>query len=806
MRVSGRMLFVLMVALASLGAMSQERADQSTVDNEIRIGNVMPYSGPLSEFGAIGQAEAAYFDMVNARGGINGRKIRFITRDDNSDPATALELTRNLVETDDVHLMFGSFGTPGNLATRWYLNEKKIPQLFVASGDEELSQAKAFPWTMGWQPPFRSEGRIYANYIQAYYPRKKIVVLWQNDQFGRSLLKGIEEGLGDLNRLILVDIAFDIADEHLDGHVSILKRAGADVFVFLGVPSTASKVIKLAGVTEMAPGLHRQRRLRLDRQRDGARGPGEFGRRDLGGLSERSKRSRVERRSCHEGLVRLYGQVPSRRKHQQQRGALWLRRGRDTDAGAEAMRRRLLAREHHASGSFAQELSAFRRAAQHQDEHLAEQLSADQADAAGPVRRPVLATVRRGDRNRIHGRCGAVGATSVYCGRSKRLFVSWRMFKIGIDLHSLRPEILQMTETIRIKRFNARPVIVPMNLPLKTSTGAVAKAPLVLIDCETDQGVRGHAYLFSITPSALKPLTAMVTEMSDLVAGDELLPFEIERKLTQRFTLLGLAGLQRMAQSGIDMAAWDALARARSLPLARLLGGAPKPVRAYNSKGLGIMPAGAAVEEAHKLLAEGFQAAKIRVGRPDAREDLKVVRAVREAVGDDVTLMCDYNQALTVTEAIRRGEMLDDEGLTWIEEPIRHDDYSGCARIADALRTPVQIGENFDSAFAMQSALSAEACDYVMPDVQRIGGVTGWLRAAALAHAAGSEMSTHLFSEVSAHLLCVTPTAHWLEYVDWADAVLATRLQIKDGFALPSEESGNGIAWDEAAVRKYLID
>ena len=217
------------------------------------------------------------------------------------------------------------------------------------------------------------------------------------------------------------------------------------------------------------------------------------------------------------------------------------------------------------------------------------------------------------------------------------------------------------------------------------------------------------------------------------------------------------------------------------------------------------MPAGAAVEEAHKLLAEGFQAAKIRVGRPDAREDLAVVRAVRKAVGDQVTLMCDYNQALTVTEAIRRGEMLDDEGLTWIEEPIRHDDYAGCARIADALHTPVQIGENFDSAFSMQSALSAEACDFVMPDVQRIGGVTGWLRAAALAHAAGIEMSSHLFSEVSAHLLCVTPTAHWLEYVDWADAVLSTRLQIKDGFALPSEKPGNGIEWDEAAVKKYLV-
>ncbi|WP_439365640.1 ABC transporter substrate-binding protein [Bradyrhizobium sp. DASA03005] len=254
MRVIGRMLFVSAIAVASLGAMSQQQHSvQPASDQEIRIGNVMPYSGPLSEFGAIGQAEAAYFDMVNARGGINGRKIRFITRDDNSDPATALELTRKLVETDGVHLMFGSFGTPGNLATRRYLNEKKIPQLFVATGDEELSQPNAFPWTMGWQPSFRSEGRIYANYIQAYYPRTKIVVLWQNDQFGRMLYKGIQEGLGDLNRHVLVDIAFDLADEHLDGHISILKRAGADIFVFLGVPSTASKVIKLAASMNWRP-------------------------------------------------------------------------------------------------------------------------------------------------------------------------------------------------------------------------------------------------------------------------------------------------------------------------------------------------------------------------------------------------------------------------------------------------------------------------------------------------------------------------------------------------------------------------
>jgi ABC-type branched-subunit amino acid transport system substrate-binding protein len=207
----------------------------------------------LAEFAAIGKAEAAYFDMINDRGGINGRKVRFISYDDNSDPTVALDLTRGLVERENVLLMFGSVGTPGNLAVRGFLNERKIPQLFVASGDEELSDPKAFPWTMGWQPSFRAEGRIYANYIQAFYPHRKIVVLWQNDQFGRDLFKGIQEGLGDLTRMIIVDVAFDIGDEFVDGHVSILKRSGAEIFVFAGVPATASKVIRLAADLDWHP-------------------------------------------------------------------------------------------------------------------------------------------------------------------------------------------------------------------------------------------------------------------------------------------------------------------------------------------------------------------------------------------------------------------------------------------------------------------------------------------------------------------------------------------------------------------------
>ena len=238
MHVAGRMLFAFVIALVSLSAMSLQRDDDAN-DTEIRIGNLMSYTGPLAEFSAIGKAEAAYFDMINDRGGINGRKVRFISYDDNSDPTVALDLTRGLVERDNVLLMFGSFGTGGNLAVRSFLNERKIPQLFVASGAEELGDPKAFPWTMGWQQSFRAEGRIYANYIQAFYPQRNIVALWQNDQFGRDLFKGIQEGLGNLTRLIIVDVAFDMLDEFIDGHVSILKRSGADIFVFAGVSTTA---------------------------------------------------------------------------------------------------------------------------------------------------------------------------------------------------------------------------------------------------------------------------------------------------------------------------------------------------------------------------------------------------------------------------------------------------------------------------------------------------------------------------------------------------------------------------------------
>jgi ABC-type branched-subunit amino acid transport system substrate-binding protein len=246
MQTRARTLIAIVVALVSLGEVSERVREPGATDIEIRIGNVMPYSGSLEVFGAIGKAEAAYFEMINERGGINGRKVRFVSQDDKSDPSTALELTRGLVEKDNVLLMFGSFGTPGNFAVRTYLNERQIPQLFVASGDDHLSDPSLFPWTMGWQPSIREEGRIYANYIQAFYPGKRIVALWQNDHFGRELFRGLEDGLGDIARMIRVDIAYDVADEHLATHVSVLKRTGAEIIVFAGAPANLTKVIQSA--------------------------------------------------------------------------------------------------------------------------------------------------------------------------------------------------------------------------------------------------------------------------------------------------------------------------------------------------------------------------------------------------------------------------------------------------------------------------------------------------------------------------------------------------------------------------------
>jgi mandelate racemase len=209
-------------------------------------------------------------------------------------------------------------------------------------------------------------------------------------------------------------------------------------------------------------------------------------------------------------------------------------------------------------------------------------------------------------------------------------------------------------------------------------------------------------------------------------------------------------------------------------------------------------------DEAEELLEEGnFNAVKLRLGYGSLEDDVAALRAVRKRVPDGTVVMADYNQALTVAEALQRGRALEQEGLAWIEEPIRHDDYAGHATLTRELATPIQIGENFDGPYAMADAIRERACDYVMPDFGRIGGVSGWLEAAALAQAAGIEMSSHLYPEFSAHLLAATATRHWLEYVDWAAPVLEHPIDIRNGEAIIPNRPGAGIEWDGDAVNRY---
>jgi branched-chain amino acid transport system substrate-binding protein len=234
-------------------ALAQKKYDSGASDTEIKIGNIMPYSGPASAYAAIGKAEEAYFNKVNAEGGINGRKIRFLSYDDGYSPPKTVEQARKLVESDGVLLIFGSLGTSTNGAIRKYMNEKKVPQLFVASGASKWNDPKQYPWTMGWQPSYASEARIYAKYIMKEKPDARIGVLYQNDDFGKDYLKGLKDGLGAKASMIVLEDGYDTSEPAIDEHVVKLKAAGADVFISITTPKFAAQAIKKAAEINWHP-------------------------------------------------------------------------------------------------------------------------------------------------------------------------------------------------------------------------------------------------------------------------------------------------------------------------------------------------------------------------------------------------------------------------------------------------------------------------------------------------------------------------------------------------------------------------
>ena len=353
----------------------------------------------------------------------------------------------------------------------------------------------------------------------------------------------------------------------------------------------------------------------------------------------------------------------------------------------------------------------------------------------------------------------------------------------------------------KIRELRVRAVRVPMAEPHQTASGVITESPLVLTDVMTDGGIVGHSIVFTYTTAALKPTAELIRNLEALVKGEELAPAEIEQKLSKRFRLLGTQGLVGMALAAIDMALWDALARVQSLSLVRLLGGLERPIPAYG--GIGFDGVDGCAKAAERWAARGFTGIKAKIGYPTVQEDLAVVRAMRKATRADMSIMVDYNQCLTPAEAAERLRVLDEEGLTWVEEPTLAHDYAGHALVAREARTPIQCGENWWGTLDLQHAIDAHASDYVMPDVMKTGGVTGWLRAAALAQASSLRVSSHLWPEISARLLCCTPTAHWLEYIDWWNPILAEPLRVEKGMAIIDESIGTGVDWNEDAVRRF---
>lgn len=356
-----------------------------------------------------------------------------------------------------------------------------------------------------------------------------------------------------------------------------------------------------------------------------------------------------------------------------------------------------------------------------------------------------------------------------------------------------------------INRIDLTPVVVPFRIAPRSASGSLPEASFVLIDLHTSEEIVGRSYVFAYSPSMLKPLYETLNAVAAVAVNADAEPLAVEALLSARFKLLDTHGLLGIAVSGIDMALWDAHAKRADLPLASMLGSDVTEVPAYNSCGLWIQEVASIADEAEQLLDGGrFGAVKIRLGRPDPSDDIAAIRAVKQRIGS-VPLMCDYNQSQSFSSALARAEAIDGEGLYWIEEPVYHRDYNASARIAERISTPIQIGENFENEFEMSCAIEVKAADYYMPDVQRIGGVSGWLRASGLASAHRIEMSSHLFPEFSVHLLAATPTRHWLEYVDWANPLLKHPLEIRAGGAVVPDRPGVGLEWDNDAVSRYSL-
>lgn len=350
---------------------------------------------------------------------------------------------------------------------------------------------------------------------------------------------------------------------------------------------------------------------------------------------------------------------------------------------------------------------------------------------------------------------------------------------------------------MKIASTRIRPVKVPMVEPHRTASALIAVSPLVLIEVTTDEGVTGNAILFAYTEMALASLTEMTRALCPLIEGEPLAPSSLTDVMLAKVRLLGGQGIAAMAIAGLDMAIWDALARSMDVPLHALLGAGPKPIKPYGAVGYDGEAGSARTAEA--LATRGFHGIKAKIGYPTVGEDLAVIRAMRSAVGPDIALMVDYNQSLDGAEAARRLAELSGEGLIWVEEPVLAHDFHGLAALSGA-GPALQAGENWWGPPEFRLAIEAGASELWMPDVMKCHGITGWMRVAGLAASHGIPLSNHLWSELSAQMMCATPTASWLEYCDWWSPILADPLRMTNGLVDFDGVTGTGVSFDETAI------
>ena len=358
-----------------------------------------------------------------------------------------------------------------------------------------------------------------------------------------------------------------------------------------------------------------------------------------------------------------------------------------------------------------------------------------------------------------------------------------------------------------IKSIEIKAANIPLNNPVIARIGTFSHWAFMTIEIKCSDNTTGKGYIGPYLIQYAPAIAMTMRELFKQFEGREIAPYQFFNEGMKSLSLLGRSGIALYALAGLDIAFWDAEAKVAGVPLCVHLGGSISPVKSYNSNGLWLKEPESLYDETLSLLNNGgFEIVKVRLGRPSLSEDLKAVENVRKALGAERLLLSDFNQGLSLPDAIMRLKGLDNEGLYWFEEPVVYHDFDAYKELRRRMNTPIMMGENFHGPDNAMRAMKDQICDFIMPDLMRIGGVSGWVKTASIAESFGIQVSTHLFPEVSSHLMRVTPTAHLLEWTDWAELILVEPYKIEKGHIVIPEVPGTGIEFKKEVLEKYKVE